>query len=207
MDPTNNDGPDMPEAPEFEGDKVFEKILAVMHDVPTIEKDGFNDFAGFKFAKIDTIRETLQPIFVKHKLAVIPDILDEHRDGNLATVSMLVTFVNMENPSDRFTTRWTGTGTDKGDKAIPKAITAAYKACVINTFCIGTGENDPDSESQAHEVRKLSDDEIREVIRLLDEKNLDAKSILDAIGETSLSDVPANQFARIKRSIAAAKAK
>ena len=192
---------------DFVPTKVFEKILLVMEAIPAIEKDGFNDFAGYNYASIDGIMKTLQPELVKQRLAMIPDVLEEHQNGNMATVSLLVTFINVEDADDRFTTRWTGTGTDKADKALPKAITAAFKQCVLKTFCIGAGEVDPDSQSEERAVRTLSDEQQRTIFEALAEKGLDVQPVLESVGVTSIHDIPAHQYNRITQQIAKAKSK
>jgi len=190
---------------EFKGVKVFGKIIEVMRAVDHIEKDGYNSYQDFHFASIDSIMKTMQKQFVENNLIVLPDILDEKIDGNLATVTMLVTFIDGDNPDDRFTTRWVGTGTDNSDKAINKAITAAYKQMLLKTFCIGTGEVDPDSQSEERTVQKLSDNQIADLYALLEEKELKPTAILETLGVPSLLDVPAHRYKWIIRSIENAK--
>jgi hypothetical protein len=186
---------------------IFEKLLDISAAIGVIEKDGYNSFSDYRYASIDNIMQTVQKELIKRRLVIIGDILEESVSGNTATVAMLFTFIDAENPHDRFTTRWVGEGTDKGDKALSKAITAATKQMLLKTFLLASGEVDPDSASEERKPQTLSDEQQREIFALLEERGLEVGPILETCGVANIHDVPAHQFNRIKRSIEKAKPK
>jgi len=135
--------------------KIYEAISGVMSDIGAVGKDSKNVQQNFMYRGIDAVMNALQPAMVRHKVFVIPEVLER-------TVSELVTargakmnWVTCKIKYSFFTTDGSsveavtiGESMDMGDKATNKAMSIAFKYACFQVFCIPTEEMiDPDSES------------------------------------------------------------
>ena len=65
---------------------IFETINAVMEDVGVIGKDKKNQQHGFMYRGIDDVMNTLNPAFIKHRLFIVPEVLEQRRESDLLSV-------------------------------------------------------------------------------------------------------------------------
>lgn len=123
-----------------------------------ISKDRDNQQQNYKFRGIDDCLNALAPLLAEHGVIIYPEVLDrgvierETRNGGAlfyVTVKVKYTFVADDGSSFQVTTY--GEAMDSADKATNKAMSAAYKYAVIQTFCIPT-EGDNDADAHTHEV-------------------------------------------------------
>lgn len=131
---------------------IFSSMLEVQEELTAITKDSQNSQQGWKFRGVDSVMNTLHPILVKHKIFVMPDVLDIKRTAattnkgttlNYATATVKYTFYSEAGESVSAVV--VGEGMDSGDKATSKALSIAYKYAMFQTFCIPT-EDDPDKD-------------------------------------------------------------
>lgn len=119
-----------------------------------ITKDRKNEQQGYSFRGIDDVYNSLSPLLAKYKLCILPRIKDfkvrevPARNGgilNYATVVMDYDLVSSVDGSTHGITT-IGEAMDSGDKAFNKAMSAAYKYAMFQTFAIPTeGDNDADA--------------------------------------------------------------
>lgn len=123
-----------------------------------ISKDRSNQQQGYKFRGIDDCLNALAPLLAEHGVIIYPEVLErgvierETRNGGAlfyVTVKVKYTFAADDGSSFPVTTY--GEAMDSADKATNKAMSAAYKYAVIQTFCIPT-EGDNDADAHTHEV-------------------------------------------------------
>ncbi len=125
-----------------------------------ISKDRNNQQQGYKFRGIDDCLNALAPLMASHGLVIIPECLErtvterETRTGGqlfYVVVRVKYRFYSTEDGStvDAYVF---GEAMDSADKATNKAMSAAYKYAVIQTFCIPT-EGDNDADATTHEVK------------------------------------------------------
>lgn len=136
---------------------VHEAIAAVLSELPAIGKNrnAPANMGGYAFRSIEDITSALKPLLAKHGLTVIPTVLDRH-DSERSTSGNKVMFVTdlhvqfsfvAADGSTLVASMW-GQGTDMGDKATQKAVTAAFKSMLAVTFCI----SDASDDAEAHVV-------------------------------------------------------
>jgi len=141
--------------------KVYQAINAVQADLSKlgISKDQKNQQQGFMFRGIDAVYNALSPLLAKHKLVILPEVLDRsvterqtQRGGSLFYVVLTVkyAFVSAEDGSTHSVVT-IGEAMDSGDKATNKAMSAAYKYACFQAFAIPT-EGDNDADATTHEV-------------------------------------------------------
>lgn len=143
--------------------KALQAICAVSAELAKdgISKERNNAQQGYKFRGIDDCLNALAPLMAKHGLVVMPECLErtvterESRNGGMlfyVVVRVKYTFFSTEDgsavPAYVF-----GEAMDSADKATNKAMSAAYKYAVIQTFCIPT-EGDNDADATTHEPVK-----------------------------------------------------
>lgn len=149
-----------------EAKSVQEAILAVMQEVSSVQKDGkISSGGGYKFASETAFIEALRPAMVKHYLFIYPSGIaalndDTYTTSGGSTMNSRIgrfRFSMCHAPSDTsIDIEVLGEGADIGDKASNKAMTAALKYALRQTFLISTGD-DPDntpSETQQRAAKK-----------------------------------------------------
>jgi hypothetical protein len=138
--------------------QVYAAIALVMADLAKrgVPKRQRNETDGYAFRGIDDLYNVLSKALAKHRLCILPQILErsvaERRGagGELlshVTVKAAFVFVAAEDGSTHSVETY-GEAIDSGDKATAKAMSAAYKYACLQTFCIPTeGDNDADAKS------------------------------------------------------------
>lgn len=138
---------------------IFEAINKVMSEIGSIGKDRKNQMQGYSFRGIDDVYNAVQPALVKHGVFILPEVIDQKREERTNTkgTTLLYTiltvrhrFCALDGSSVACVT--VGEAMDSGDKSANKAMSAAMKYAVIETFCIPT-EGDNDTENHSHEVK------------------------------------------------------
>lgn len=137
---------------------VAKKLLAVMSDVGYIQKDKKNSFDGYKYASERAIKGALHPALVRHGLLLLPvgcEIVSEAewatvKDGKekkerMITIRYSYRWLDAETGEASDILNSMGTGLDRSDKCIYKAITGSLKYIITSTFLIPTGD-DPERE-------------------------------------------------------------
>ena len=130
--------------------QIYAKMSAVMRDVGAIGKDQKNTAQGFKFRGIDQFVNALYPALTKHGVFLSPrsvnytqELKDVTRSNGKTgvdkhvTVLMEYTFY-AEDGSAVTIGPVPAEGLDSGDKATNKALSAALKYALIQTFSIPT---------------------------------------------------------------------
>ncbi len=136
---------------------VYERVLAVLADMPAIEKDqqAPGNMGGYRFRGIEQITAALKPLLAKHGVFMVPTVITRETEarttksgGSLYVVDLLIRFTFHGPAGDTFCAEVWGEGTDSGDKATQKAVTSAFKSMLGVTFCISDSETD----AERHDV-------------------------------------------------------
>lgn len=142
---------------------IYKKMCQVMAEIGSVGKDSKNTQQGFKFRGIDAFINALYPALVKHEVFVTPRCVKEEHDlrtvvrssgkegtDKLVSIEMEYDFVTTD--GSRVTVGpIPAEGLDSGDKATNKALSAALKYALIQTFCVPTEDMaEGDAESPEH---------------------------------------------------------
>lgn len=120
----------------------------VMSDLKYVAKEDKFVNGQYRFVSHDAVAAKVHPLLVKHGITVVPTVPEMRQDGNRTVARVLVSFVNVDVPTDAVTTEWWGYGVDTGDKGPGKAVSYAYKYALLKTLCLETGD-DPDQDAKA----------------------------------------------------------
>lgn len=133
--------------------KIYSAINSVMGEIGAIGKEKRSQ-QGFSYRGVDDVMNVLAPAFIKNKLFVVPEVLEQSREErSSARGGMLIysickikyTFYAEDGSHVEVVT--IGEGMDSGDKATNKAMSIAFKYACFQIFCIPTEEMvDPDAE-------------------------------------------------------------
>ena len=136
---------------------IYELIGHVLTEMPAVPKNGTapQSQGGYRFRGIEDTVEALKPLFAKHGVFLLPEVVEwrpsERVIGSGKTMycmTLRVRFTFYGPAGDSVSAVTIGEGTDMGDKATQKAMTAAFKYCLFETFLVG----DSAADSEAHDV-------------------------------------------------------
>lgn len=129
---------------------IYKKMSDVMKDVKAVTKDQKNTAQGFKFRGIDQFVNALYPALTKHGVFMTPratsyahELKDVTRGNGKAGVDKHVAIMMeydfyAEDGSKVTVGPIPAEGLDAGDKATNKALSAALKYALIQTFSVPT---------------------------------------------------------------------
>lgn len=144
---------------------VLKALCAVQKDLAEvgIAKNDNNKFDDYKFRGIDAVLNAMAPILSRHGVVIIPSVVEceirtvtssQGKPQNHAKVKAEYTLYDED--GDSITHSFYGEGMDRGDKAVNKACTAAYKYFLFEAFCIPV-EGTPDADSESPEIGEAVD--------------------------------------------------
>ena len=133
--------------------KINEALVAVKEEVGAVDKGGFNQGQKFKFRGVDQVVNAVAGALARNGVIVFPvDVSIEYTERTNAKGGAVV------DARVRATYRWVGPegdwidsmvvaeGRDMADKATAKAMSVAYRICILQTLSLPTDDPDPDSE-------------------------------------------------------------
>lgn len=144
-----------PEKPKL----IYTKMSHVMRDIGPVTKDQKNTAQGYKFRGVDQFVNALHPALVKHGVIMTAEVLEreevlkevERSSGKKGVdkhVSLKVRYTFLAEDGSSVSSIMVGEGLDSSDKATNKALSAALKYALIQTFSVPTEDmEEADSES------------------------------------------------------------
>lgn len=142
---------------------IYTAIAAIIDECKAIPKSKKNTQGnGYMYRGIDDVMNALQPLFAKYKVFVTPEVIDCQREerqtqkgGNLIYAILKVRYTFYADDGSSVTATVQGEAMDSGDKASNKAMSAAFKYALFQTFCIPT-EDFIDTETDSPDVKPIS---------------------------------------------------
>lgn len=133
--------------------KIYSAINSVMGEIGAIGKEKRSQ-QGFFYRGVDDVMNALAPAFIKYKLFVVPEVLEQLREeratakGGMLIYSICkIKYTFFAEDGSHVEVVTIGEGMDSGDKATNKAMSIAFKYACFQIFCIPTEEMvDPDAE-------------------------------------------------------------
>jgi hypothetical protein len=128
---------------------IFAKMAAVMRDIGAIGKAQTNAQQGFKFRGIDDLLNALYPVLVKHGVFMTTTTVSANKElkevvrssgktGVDKHINIVMQYSFWAEDGSSVTSMIPAEGVDSGDKATNKALSAALKYALIQTFSIPT---------------------------------------------------------------------
>lgn len=134
---------------------IYQKLLEVKKSVPYLKKDA--QAYNFKYADPESVLGALNPllnnmgIILKTEVTktTITRVEVKSKSGtkmeNLYNIDMLMTWVNVDDPTDKDVNQWSGSGINGEEQGFGSALTYGERYFMLKYFNIPTGKDDPDS--------------------------------------------------------------
>jgi hypothetical protein len=140
---------------------VYAAINAITAELSTkgIAKSRTNEIDGYEYRSIDDVLNRLAPLLAAHRLCVLPRALErnvteraDEQNRLLLHVALRVSFTltSVDDGTTHVVESY-GEALDGGDKATAKAMSAAYKSAMVQTFCIPIGSGE-DADRTSHRL-------------------------------------------------------
>jgi len=124
----------------------------------TDKKSGERKEFTIKGHTMEAVLAELRPLFDAAEVFCFPNLVERVYSGNRCDVIVDFEWENLDDPSDRRTIRWAGSGTDDGDKAFSKAGTNALKEHLKKLFLVTDRD---DAKEEEEKVEHRTDEGIR----------------------------------------------
>lgn len=139
---------------------IFSLVPKAMEEIGAVGKNGKNKDQNYAFRKVDDVYNAAQPVFAKLGIFMVPKVLDtitdflESKNGSRQIrVKLRVEFTLYAADGSNVSGISEGESIDSSDKATNKAMTAAFKYFMIQTFCIAIeSEKDMDTDNESPDV-------------------------------------------------------
>lgn len=147
--------------------QIYKKMSEVMRDIGSVGKDQKNQAQGFKFRGIDQFVNSLYPALTKHGVFMAPRCVSEQHELKEVTrgsgkagidkhVTILMEYDFFAEDGSKVTVGpIPAEGLDSGDKATNKALSAALKYALIQTFSVPT-EDMAEADLESPEIGRSS---------------------------------------------------
>lgn len=139
------------------------KLSKIMGELGYVPKNGYNSFHKYAYVLEADLIDAVRGKLAENKIAMLTSVHEvttlEHgekgKESLLTTAKVTFSFIDAES-GEQISVGGYGTGDDKGDKGLYKAITGAVKYGLMKNFLIPTGD-DPERDE---EVDKRADKKV-----------------------------------------------
>lgn len=139
---------------------IYESIAAVQSDVEFISKDKQVQSGGsYKYRGVDQVLNTLHPLFAKHKVFAVPEVLEimereirkTQKGGEVLYQVLKVKYSFFAEDGTSISATVIGEAMDSGDKVSNKCMSVAYKYACFQMLSIPTEDTcaDPDNTNES----------------------------------------------------------
>lgn len=147
---------------------IYKQIPAIIKDIEAVEKSKRpGSQISYAYRSIDEFMNVLNPLLAKHKVTVVPEVLENMRDSyktssgaTMHSVVMKIKYTFYAEDGSNVCAVMIGESFDSGDKASNKAQSVALKYAIMQVFMVPTEDiEDPDHHDPAKEkpVEKSAD--------------------------------------------------
>lgn len=140
---------------------IYESIAAVQADVDFIGKEKETQSGSrFKYRGVDQVLNTLHPLFAKHKVFAVPEVLEvlgrewrkTEKGGNVVYQTIKVKYTFYAEDGSNVSAVVIGEAMDSGDKSSNKCMSVAYKYACFQILSIPTEETTADPDERDDEL-------------------------------------------------------
>lgn len=191
---------------------LYQRILAVMKDVPYVQKDATVDAGAgrsYKGVTHDAVIAKLRKPMIEHGIVLTVAQKSEHAvEGQTAKgypkiryeAWYDVTLTNADNPEDVLTYPVHAHAEDGGDKAPGKAMSYAVKTVLLKAFALETGESD-ESRYQPDEIAYVTDEQVSDLRQLMSDTDTEESAFCGWLKVDSIESLPAGRYDAARKAL------
>jgi hypothetical protein len=172
---------------------IHQRIHAVMLGLKYVQKGDKRVNNQYTFVSHDAVTAAVRPHLIEHGIVVIPSVQAWAQDGNRITVTMNISFVNVDDVNDKVDIEMCGQGIDPQDKGFGKAYSYCKKYAFLSLFCLETGD-DPERDLIDHVEATVTPEQCVEIEKLIDRTDSDLGRFLSWLKVDSVDAIPASRF-------------
>ena len=124
---------------------INERLIAAGEEIGTLEKDGYNDFHKYEYVTEAQVKRAVGAALRKFGLSIIK-VSHELLPGSTFDKVLCSSTVWVTDGKDTVQSSAIGSGSDKGDKAVFKAMAGGLKYALTSLFLVPTGD-DPELDT------------------------------------------------------------
>ena len=143
--------------------QVYKAITAIAAELSGagIPKRHRNERDDYRYRSIDDVLNRLSPLLAKHKLCVLPRVLERTSTDRVGEADLLLVGVALRVAFDLVssadgsihTVEAFGEALDASDKATAKAMSSAYKHAMLQVFCVPVAQI-ADTDASSHRLKR-----------------------------------------------------
>ena len=188
--------------------EVFKAMGAVQAQLAAVgvAAGDYNQAQKFAYRGINSLMDAMAPMLAEAGLLITPKVLSYHsgeratRNGGVMVTNVVrveYTFLSTKDGSTHVAESC-GEGFDSGDKSVAKAMTAAFKTMLIQTFMIpltGTPDADGESPEVVAEIARISATDAAEIRTLLELSQTEEKTFCNWLASVDTVDQLSSELA------------
>ena len=142
---------------------VYKAITAISAELSGlgIAKRHRNERDDYRYRSIDDVLNRLSPLLAKHRLCVLPRVLERTSTDRVGEGDLLLVGVALKIAFDlvssadgsSHTVEAFGEALDHSDKATAKAMSSAYKHAMLQAFCVPVAQIE-DADAASHRLKR-----------------------------------------------------
>lgn len=186
---------------------IYQRINEVRKKVTYVQKDA--KVTGYKAVTHDQVTAALRECMVEFGVITTQSLLESsfRETGDLTAkgnkwmmyqAKYEITFINMEDPNDKFSVTIESQALDNGDKATGKAMSYSMKYAMLKVFNLETGENEEGRQDDFRQKREskepLTNEQIALISNLIDESGSDKARFLAFFKSNNLEEMKQSDF-------------
>lgn len=175
---------------------IYESIAAIQSDVDFIGKDKQVQSGGtYKYRGVDQVLNTLHPLFAKHKVFAVPEVLEimerelrkTAKGGEVLYQVLKVKYTFYAEDGTSISAIVVGEAMDSGDKVSNKCMSVAYKYACFQILSIPTEETtqDPDDNNEPltpkEEPKAKPKSKARQIAELIEGSDVQPEQVTEFI--------------------------
>ena len=143
--------------------QVYKAVTAIAAELSGggIPKRHRNERDDYRYRSIDDVLNRLSPLLARHKLCVLPRVLERECTDRLGEGDLLLVGVTLKVAFDlvsstdgsSHTVEAFGEALDASDKATAKAMSSAYKHAMLQVFCVPVAQIE-DADASSHRLKR-----------------------------------------------------
>ena len=146
---------------------IYAALAKVVAQVGAVGKNQRNAMQNYRYRGVEDVIAAVKPVMVEHGVFVYPVVVEHAATQELVGgkktpmfhVVARIEFHFAATDGSEVVATTIGEGTDTGDKAANKAMTAAYKYALVETLMIPDELHDGDAESPGFDTGDVTDEE------------------------------------------------